>query len=168
MGRRSRKRRTAPAAAGGPAARRPTPETSAGASPHAAPPSHRARMAEAPKAPWSPFPLVEICVLIALVLIVVGAVSDGPRRGVFLACGLALACLAGLELAVREHFAGYRSHSMLLAGAVALVAMVLTFVIGGASGVPILILPVAVVVFAAAFWWFRRAFSRRTGGVSFR
>ena len=46
--------------------------------------------------------------------------------------------------------------------------MVLTFVIGGASGVPVLILPVAVVVFAAAFWWFRRAFSRRTGGVSFR
>ena len=166
MGRRSRKRRTAPDAAGGPAARRPTPETSAGASPHAAPPSHRARMAEAPKAPWSPFPLVEICVLIALVLIVVGAVSDGPRRGVFLACGLALACLAGLELAVREHFAGYRSHSALLAGAVAVVAVLPLFFF---TALPqIALLAVGVVVYSLAFFVFRRAFQALTGGLGFR
>ena len=31
--------------------------------------------------------------------------------------GLALGSLAGLELSIREHFAGYRSHTLLLAGA---------------------------------------------------
>jgi hypothetical protein len=128
----------------------------------------RPTVAERPPAPWGSFPLVEIVVLIALVLIVSSLFVGGTRGGTMLLAGLALGSLAGLELSIREHFAGYRSHSMLLAGAVALLAMVLTFVIGGASGVPILILPVAVIVFAAAFWWFRRAFSTRTGGVSFR
>jgi hypothetical protein len=128
----------------------------------------RPTVAERPPAPWGSFPLVEIVVLIALVLIVSSFFVGGVRGGTMLLAGLALGSLAGLELSIREHFAGYRSHSMLLAGAVALVAMVLTFVIGGASGVPVLILPVAVIVFAVAFWWFRRAFSRRTGGVSFR
>ena len=166
MGRRSRKRRTAQAAGGGPAARRAPADASGGASPHAAPPSHRARMAEAPKAPWSPFPLVEICVLIALVLIVLGAVSDGPRRGVFLACGLALASLAGLELAVREHFAGFRSHSALLAGAVAVVAVVPLFFL---TGLPqIALLGVGVVVYSLSFFVVRRAFQALTGGIGFR
>jgi len=159
MGRRSRKRAgSAPAAA--PVAPRAT------AHPHATPRSHRAPMAEAPKAPWSPFPLVEICVLIALVLIVVGAVSDGPRRGVFLACGLALASLAGLELAVREHFAGFRSHSALLAGAVAVVAVVPLFFL---TALPqIALLAVGVVVYSLAFFVFRRAFQALTGGLGFR
>ena len=128
----------------------------------------RPTVAERPPAPWGSFPLVEIVVLIALVLIISSLFVGGQRGGTMLLAGLALGSLAGLELSIREHFAGYRSHSMLLAGAVALAAMVATFVIGGASGVPILILPVAVIAFGAGFWWFRRAFSRRTGGVSFR
>ena len=35
-----------------------------------------------------------------------------------LGVGLVLGSLAGLELSVREHFAGYRSHTLLLAAAV--------------------------------------------------
>ena len=101
----------------------------------------RPTVAERPPAPWGSFPLVEIVVLIALVLIVSSLFVGGQRGGTMLLAGLALGSLAGLELSIREHFAGYRSHSMLLAGAVALVAMVIVFVAGGASGVPILILP---------------------------
>ena len=158
MGRRSRKRTP-----DGPVA---PPPVAAARDPHAKPRSLRARPEEAPPAPWSPFPLVEICVLIALVLIVVGAVSDGPRRGVFLACGLALACLAGLELAVREHFAGYRSHSALLAGAVAVVAVLPLFFF---TALPqIALLAVGVVVYSLAFFVFRRAFQAVTGGLGFR
>ena len=33
-----------------------------------------------------------------------------------IAAGVALASLAGLELSIREHLAGYRSHSTVLAG----------------------------------------------------
>src|SRR4051795_12525676 len=107
MGRRSRKRGTrtvAPAAPDAAPGRAPRAARSEAASPHAAPPSYKARPEEAPKAPWSPVPLVELCVLGALVLIVAGFVTDGGRRAVLLACGIALACAAGLELSIREHF----------------------------------------------------------------
>src|SRR3954447_3434567 len=159
MGRRSRKRGgTAPAAA--PAAPRAT------ARPHPAPRSHRAPMAEAPKAPWSPFPLAELCVLIAIVLIVLGFVSAGPRRGALLACGIALASLAGLEIAIREHFAGFRSHSALLAGAAALIVVVPLYFL---TGLPQLVLLAAgVLVYSLGFVALRRAFQARTGGIGFR
>src|ERR671937_405091 len=128
MGRRSRKRGlTAPP---------PVP-----VQPRPAPATPRARMDDAPKAPWSPFPLVELVVLVALVLIVVGFVTDGPRRAALLGCGFALVTLAGLELALREHFTGFRSHSTLLAGA----------------GVFGLVLVLA-----------RNAFRKRSGGLGFR
>ena len=151
MGRRSRKRRTAPAAVGGPAARRATPDASGGASPHAAPPSHRARMAEAPKAPWSPFPLVEICVLIALVLIVArGRVATARAAACSSPAGSRWPRSPALELAVREHFAGFRSHSALLAGAVAVVAVLPLFFL---TGLPqIALLAVGVVVYSLAFF----------------
>jgi hypothetical protein len=159
MGRRSRRRGgTAPAAA--PAAARATPR------PHAAPRSHRAPMAEAPKAPWSPFPLVELCVLIAIVLIVLGFVSDGARRGALLACGVALASLAGLEIAIREHFAGFRSHSALLAGAAAVIVVVPLFFL---TELPqIVLLAVGVLVYTLGFFALRRAFQAKVGGIGFR
>ena len=128
----------------------------------------RPTVAERPPAPWGSFPLVEIVVLIALVMIISSLFVGGQRGGTMLLAGLALGSLAGLELSIREHFAGYRSHSAMLAGAVALLGMVLTFVLSGAGSVPIAIVPVALIAFPVAFWWFRRAFSRRTGGVTFR
>jgi hypothetical protein len=135
--------------------------------PHAAPRrSHRAAMAEAPKAPWSPFPLVELCVLIGLVLIVLGFVTDGSRRGVFLACGVALASLAGLELSIREHFAGFRSHSALLAGAAAVVIVVPLYFL---TGLPqIVLLAIGVLIYTLGFFALRRAFQAKTGGIGFR
>jgi hypothetical protein len=71
----------------------------------------------APVPPWAPFPLIELAILIALVLIVAGFLTHGSRGPVLLGCGLGLASLATLELTIREHFAGYRSHASLLAGA---------------------------------------------------
>lgn len=160
MGRRSRKRGTLPAAA--PSA----PERTGAARPHAMPTAHRAPMGEAPKAPWSPFPLVELCVLVAIVLIVLGFVSDGPRRTAFLACGIALASLAGLELAIREHFAGFRSHTALLAGAAAVVVVVPLYFL---TGLPqVVLLAVGVVVYSLGFVTLRRAFQAKTGGIGFR
>jgi hypothetical protein len=78
--------------------------------------------------------------------------------------GLALASLAGLETALREHFNGYRSHSTLLAGVPAVVA-VTALGFAGAHGVALI--AAAVVVFGAGFWLLRRAFRSRAG-VAFR
>ena len=41
-------------------------------------PRRRARLDEAPKAPWAPFPLVELCILLSFVLIIAGVLTDGP------------------------------------------------------------------------------------------
>src|SRR5215207_1195022 len=91
-----------------------------GEGPHArsAPPiahaTGRAHPADRPKALWGDFPLSELVVVIALILLVVGFVTGAAAT---LGVGLVLGALAGVELAAREHFAGYRSHNVLLAGA---------------------------------------------------
>jgi hypothetical protein len=127
--------------------------------------SRRARMGDAPKAPWSPFPLTEIVIFLALVMLAIGFVSDGNRRGVFIGIGLVLASLGGGELALREHFAGFRSHTTLLAGLSGFVAGALLVAAGAAKGV---VLVAAIVVAVAAFPLLRRAFMRRSGGLGFR
>jgi hypothetical protein len=128
--------------------------------------SRRARLDDAPKAPWSPFPLVELCILIGLALIVWGFAGGGDRRGALLGCGFALVSLAALELSIREHFSGYRSHSTLLAGASAVVADVPLFFLTSLRQEALL--GVGAVVFVLAFLALRRAFRKRTGGVAFR
>jgi hypothetical protein len=169
MGRRSRKRGTRTAAPSAPAAapgRAPRAQQSGAASPHGRPPTYKARREEAPKAPWSPFPLVELCILAALVLLVAGVVTHGPARRALLACGIALACAAGLELSIREHFAGYRSHSALLAGAAAVAVAVPLYLL---TALPqVILLAVCVLVYSLGFLALRRTFQARTGGIGFR
>ena len=152
MGRRSRARRAAS----------PTPAP-------AVPPARRpARLDdERPKAPWHPFPLVELCVLVGIVLLVLGVVMgfDSDRGRLALLCGLVLASLGGLDTALREHFNGFRSHSSVLAGLPAVLAAGALF-FGRAPWIAVL--GAGVVVFAAAFWAFRTVFRRRSGGLSFR
>jgi hypothetical protein len=144
MGRRSRKQRgdPAPAPASPPARRHATGRTSS------------AGTGERPRAPWHPFPLVELSVLIGLVLIVWGLFrADEDSGRVMLLCGMALGSLAGLETALREHFSGHRSHALLLAALPAvLVAGVLFF-----ARAPWLTIPIAAaLVLAAAFLALRR------------
>jgi hypothetical protein len=157
MGRRSRKRGlTAPAPP--PVAERPRPQPAAQ--------GPRARMADAPTAPWSPFPLTELVVLLSMALIVGGVLTDGGRRGALLGCGFALVSLAGLELALREHFAGYRSHSTLLAGASAIAVDAPLFLWTDLSQVVLLALGLG--VFVLVLTRLRRAFRARAGGIGFR
>ena len=160
MGKRSRKR-GATIAPPPPSATEPVrPSASV-----AQPPSRRARMSEAPKAPWSPFPLTELVILLALVLLAVGFLSNGGRRGTFVGIGLVLASLGGGELALREHFAGFRSHTSLLAGLAGFIAGALTLAAGAPKAA---VLAIAIVVGLAAFPLLRRAFKRRSGGLGFR
>jgi uncharacterized membrane protein len=121
-----------------------------------------------PPAPWGSFPLVEIVVLIALVLLVGSFFVDSSRRGPMLLGGLAIGSLAGLELSIREHFHGFRSHSALLAGFVAAIAITITYFAAKDSAAGLAMVPVGGVVFIVAFYLFRQAFARRSGGVGFR
>lgn len=160
MGRRSRKR-SLPA----PEERAHPPAPPAVARTPVAPVSRRARMDEAPKPPWAPFPLVELCILVGIVLLIAGFVVRGDRGGVMVLCGLALVGLSALELVLREHFSGYRSHSALIALA-ATVATIIGLTYAGVDR--FVVLGAAVLVFGAGFVALRRVFRRRTGGTAFR
>ena len=163
LGRRSRKRASAgPASA--PAARDVPEAPVRRAAP--ATPRRRARLDEAPKAPWAPFPLVELCILLSFVLIIAGVLTEGSKRGVLLGCGFALVTLSSMELAIREHFAGFRSHSTLLAGVAAILADVPLYF--WTSLRQEFLLVVALIVFGVVFSLLRQAFQRRAGGLGFR
>lgn len=108
-------------------------------------------------------PLVEILVLVALVMIAVGFFTGGSRSPVLLATGLALGSLAGLELSVREHFAGYRSHTLLLAGAVGVGVLAVLFYVFPDVLDPVARVVVAAAVTLAAGYVFARAFRARAG-----
>jgi hypothetical protein len=111
-------------------------------------------------------PLVELSVLVGIVLIVLGlVVVHGDRGRILLVFGLVLGSLGGLDTALREHFAGFRSHSTLLAGLPAvLTAGVLFF----ASAPQFAVLIAAVGVFIAAFSVLRGVFRTRSGGRTLR
>lgn len=132
------------------------------------PPARRRPAAsERPPAPWGSFPLSELVILIGIVVILWGLFSGEDGGNERIAAGLVLASLGGGELALREHLAGYRSHTTLLAGVAAFVAV--TIVVLAAGSVKVWALAaIGVIVFGGAFYGFRELFKRRSGGVGFR
>jgi hypothetical protein len=153
VGRRSRKRAAARPAATEPDARAGAPRPA------------RRRRGERPPAPWGSFPLVELCVLLALIIGVAGFVTGGNRGGVMLAAAAALGSLAGLEISIREHFAGYRSHTTLLAAAPTVLAMGVLFFSQAPRWT---MLAAGAIVFVTAYYLLRELFKRRSGGFGFR
>jgi lysylphosphatidylglycerol synthetase-like protein (DUF2156 family) len=118
-----------------------------------------------PKPPWHPVPLIELSVLAGIVLIVIGLLNHGDRQGrLAVVFGVALASLAGLDTALREHLSGFRSHSALLG---AMPAVVVAFLCALLRAAPAVTLVAGLLAFAAGFYLFRAQFKRRTG-VGFR
>jgi uncharacterized membrane protein YhiD involved in acid resistance len=102
---------------------------------------------------------VELCVLVGIVLLVLGLISnDTPHGRALLVVGLALGSLGGLDTAAREHFSGFRSHTLVLAGVpTVLVAGVLYFL---QVAWPIVVAAAAVTL-AAALRLLWHAYERR-------
>jgi hypothetical protein len=121
------------------------------------------RVDERPPAPWGSFPLAELTVLAGIVALVVGVASKSPTA---IGVGVVLAALGGLEVSAREHFAGYRSHTTLLAGTAFVVITGGLFYLAGL--ILAVCLAAGVVVFLASFYALRRAFQKASGGLSFK
>jgi hypothetical protein len=111
--------------------------------------------------------LVELVILLGLILLVTGFVMGDAKGAVLIVCGLALASLAGLELAIREHLAGYRSHTTVLAGALAVVALAIGYFVLPSKlfGFNLVI---GAIVFGISAYALRELFKRRSGGLGFR
>jgi len=126
---------------------------------------------EAPPAPWGSFPLTELVVFIALVFGVIGFIRFDTRSGkVMVVAAMVLGSLGGLEVSIREHFAGFRSHTTLLAASSAVASMILISVIAGKAGAAVfaVVVGAGVLVFVLAFYALRQVFVRRSGGLGFR
>jgi hypothetical protein len=135
------------------------------------PPARRTARDERPQAPWGSFPLTELTVLVGLVMLVAGFVSGSFAGTLMMAVGITLGALGGLELAIREHFAGYRSHSGLLALACAVLTAAVTTglaVLIFGSVIPVIPVAAGVIAFVPALILMRDAFKRASGGLSFR
>jgi hypothetical protein len=154
MGRRTRKRGGLTTRAERDAARR-------------APAARKRAGSERPPAPWGSFPLSELVILLGIGVMVWGFLSGTDRGEERVAAGLVLASLGGAELALREHLAGYRSHSALLAGVAAFAVDTAIALTLGPVKVWVLMLAGAG-IFGGAFYAMRELFKRRSGGLGFR
>lgn len=135
------------------------------------PAARRTARDERPQGPWGSFPITELTVLVGLIMLVAGFISGGFSGTLMVAVGITLASLGGLELAVREHFSGFRSHNVLLALACAIFAAALIYALAAllfGAVIPVIPVAVAVVIFVPAVIWLRNAFKRASGGLTFR
>jgi uncharacterized integral membrane protein len=125
--------------------------------------SERPKAEERPPAPWGSFPLAELTILAGIVLLAIGIFGQSPTA---IGVGVVLAGLGGLEVSIREHFAGYRSHTTLLAGLVFVLVTGLLFY--AADLILALCLAAGAAAFLAAFLALWRSFRKASGGLSFK
>ena len=104
-------------------------------------------------------------ILLALVLLGIGFFA---QKSLMVVCGIGLAILGGTEISIREHFAGYRSHTTLLAGLAAVIVMALAFVLVPDQWPVFVPMGLGLVVFGVGLYLLREAFKRRSGGLGFR
>jgi hypothetical protein len=72
-------------------------------------------LGERPRAPWHPLPLSELLIVVGIVGAVIG-LGRGISHGVApLSAGIAAVLIGTIEVTLREHLSGYRSHTILLA-----------------------------------------------------
>jgi hypothetical protein len=97
----------------------------------------------------------ELAILAGAVALIVGVLDHG---GPALIGGLIICLLGVTEVTAREHFSGYRSHTVLLAAVPAVVAEFVIVLTVGAPKVRVLLLVPVAAVFAVCARFLRRSF----------
>jgi len=110
---------------------------------------------ERPPSPFGGIPVAEISILIGGVVLVIGLINHATLALI----GGVVICLFGVvEVTTREHFSGYRSHTVLLAAIPAVAAeFVIALTVGTAAVRAALLVPVAA-VFAVCAYFLRKRF----------
>ncbi len=73
------------------------------------------RYGERPRPPWHPLPLSELLILVGAIGVIVGFGRGLAHGGPPLLAGIAAVALGTLEVTIREHRSGHRSHTVMLA-----------------------------------------------------
>lgn len=113
------------------------------------------REGERPESPFGGLPVSEFAILVGGIALVIGFFNGG---GPAVIVGVIVCGLGVVEVTAREHFTGYRSHTVLLA---AIPAVALEGAVVAIFGVPkqrLEVLIVVVPVFAVLFWFLRKKF----------
>jgi Flp pilus assembly protein TadB len=100
-------------------------------------------------------PVAEIAILAGAIGFVVGLVNSSPVVAIV---GMVVCALGVLEFSVREHFSGYRSHTLMLAAFPAVIIEVLLIVLIQPKH-PILVLLPVIPIYVVAFMLLRRRFT---------
>jgi hypothetical protein len=103
-------------------------------------------------------PVSELAILVGAVGALIGKLSHSSSA---LIVGIVVCTLGVLEVTAREHFAGFRSHAMLLAAVPAVAIVIASAVVMGTPrqrSTRELMLASAVPVFALLFWLLRKRF----------
>jgi len=70
---------------------------------------------ERPQAPWHPLPLSELLILVGMIGAVVAFLRGVEGSPALLGAGIGAVAIGTLEVALREHLAGFRAHTLMLA-----------------------------------------------------
>jgi Flp pilus assembly protein TadB len=109
-----------------------------------------------PPSPFGGVPVSELLILAGIVaLIFWGFIGGGPAA---LIVGIVVMLLGVLEFTTREHFSGYRSHTVLLSAIPAVLVAVLAITLSGEQAGDAPLLANAIPVFMLLFWPLRRRF----------
>jgi hypothetical protein len=108
-----------------------------------------------PPNPFGGVPVAEIAILAGGVGAIIGLVSSAAPA---LIVGIVVCALGVLEFSVREHFSGYRSHTVMLAGIPAVAVGIVLIALDSASLTREILVPVVLVVFGVLFALLHRRF----------
>jgi Flp pilus assembly protein TadB len=108
-----------------------------------------------PPNPFGGVPVAEIAILAGGVGAIIGLVSGAAPA---LIVGIVVCALGVIEFSVREHFSGYRSHTVMLAAVPAVGVGIALIGLDSASLTREILVPVVVVVFGVLFAFLRRRF----------
>ncbi len=117
-----------------------------------------------PDAIWAPFPLTELGMGVGLVLFVLGFAS-APA---LLLAGVGVLVVVVAELCLREHFAGFRSHSILLGMLPVTTVHLAVVVVGDVEWRGPLALAIDLAIAGALAWWLQRRFRVARGRAQLR
>jgi hypothetical protein len=121
---------------------------------------------ERPPAPWHPLPISELLILVGAIVAVIGfkrVNSEGSGGAPTLIAGIAAVAIGTVEVTLREHRSGYRSHTVMLAMLPVLVVdSLVVLVVSLFTTAPRLLsvglLAIDVILFVFLFRWLRARF----------